>query len=109
MMCKELDRLCVPYVHGVSKDKPFNSCLAHWPINNDAISKRVQMVWVQKGTLTETNNSIVYTWDNHPQMFEACFLQKMDRDENEIQQKIIRSIRVMSSSFGHCMQTFFDF
>ena len=51
------------------------------------------LIWSVKGSVGESNNSILATFKNHPQMFSECpIFRKLDRD---IDAKILSSLRMV--------------
>lgn len=80
----------------ILKIKKVNTCLGNW---KDGILK-----WSQKGTISETNNAIINTFEHHlyVQMFKVCPLIKlMIRDEKDKRTKIITALRMITSIFTH--------
>jgi hypothetical protein len=85
LVCFQLDKKLAPILQNTALntdefpenyfDKPLNSCIIHY--NN----KAHQVDWTQKGDPDELNNSIIVTFNNHPQMFQDSPITKhMARD-----------------------------
>lgn len=93
-ICYELDSLCkfVLGKYNVDVTKPMNSCLAHW-IDG-------KMLWVMKGSVSESNNAIVTTWSNHPQQFKTCDLSLVSRTPDDIHRTILGCLRMIVCSFA---------
>jgi hypothetical protein len=94
-LCSVLDSIVGPilYAYGVDTTKPINSCLGHWNTDGD-------MLWIMKGTRSEGNNSLVYTWANHIQMTPVCPFRLMERTPYEVRLKVLSSIRMMVTSLS---------
>lgn len=56
-ICARLDRALVGFFEKKGIEKKMNSCLVYW--------ENSQVVWSQKGTLGESHNSYVATFNNH--------------------------------------------
>ena len=75
----------------VNSEKSVNSSFGHWDINtNDTNNSK--LLWCQKGSLGETNNSIIYTYKNHEQIYPLEFKKLLKRN---IPLKIMTSIRTI--------------
>lgn len=88
--------------HILNIDKKVNSCFGHWDI--DDIHNNTNLLWCQKGTIEETNNSIIYTYYNHNQnqIISLPFNKLLNRN---IKLKIMTSIR---TSIGKLSRTSVD-
>jgi hypothetical protein len=92
-ICRKLDLLLIPII---SDDKPINTCLGHWTNN--------QLVWSQKGTVNETNNAIISTFNNHQQMFDANPITTiLPRDTLNKQLKVMAASRMIIGLFTRCI------
>lgn len=64
---------------------------------NLAIVEKGVVKYCFKGTEDEVNNSLLFTYDNHVQVFENKILRKMDRD---VRVKVFRTAHVILSFYS---------
>lgn len=94
IICQQLDEILRPYFFGLSSSMEINSCLGCW--------ENGQIVWCQKGSIGETNNSLKETFYNHTeiQMYEQCPITvTLPRD---LPLKATGAIRMITGIFTHC-------
>lgn len=103
LICDELNKILIQNTS--LSNKPINTCLGYWKdedphLQSNVGSHKYKLLWSQKGTIAETNNSIIMTFKHHPQIFESCPLtQLMLRDRKDVQLKIMAAIRMITSVF----------
>ena len=93
ILCKEFD-MCYNII------KPINSCLGHWSNNNN--NNNNTLLWSQKGTIAETNNAIIKTFDNYKnqQMYVECPIKNLViRDNKNKQSKLMAASRMIIGIF----------
>ena len=98
-ICEKLDTLLIPIIYEINKDnenwnKPVNTCLGHW--------NQGKLIWCQKEAISETNNPIMNTFNNHCQLYEECPLKDLlPRDLKDKKLKVMASSRMIIGIFTH--------
>lgn len=89
-ICQYMDEMLSYFLVG----KPINTSLASW--------KNGELLWCQKGAISEINNAILRTFNNHSQILLECpFKSSLNRSEKDIKTKIVTSCRMIMGIFTH--------